>query len=169
MVPYQFPEKLIPLMIINGRHGKPSAGLWPGRMSATGCSSMITSPRYGRCSNTGRSARPTTSAEIRSAAISTWSGRYVRSSTSSAPGTTAAPHDSLIEFVQDRPGHDLRYAIDASRIRDQLGWTPAESFESGIEKTVRWYLENRDWWQRSGRHLPAQRAGPCRIRCRLRT
>jgi len=53
----------------------------------------------------------------------------------------------LIEFVKDRPGHDLRYAIDADKIEKQLGWLPQESFESGIRKTVSWYLENSDWWQ----------------------
>ena len=52
-----------------------------------------------------------------------------------------------IRFVTDRPGHDQRYAIDASKIREQLGWEPQETFEAGIEKTVRWYLDNRDWWQ----------------------
>ncbi|MGG6548674.1 UNVERIFIED_CONTAM: GDP-mannose 4,6-dehydratase, partial [Prevotella sp. 15_C9] len=52
-----------------------------------------------------------------------------------------------IGFVADRPGHDARYAIDASRIRDELGWEPAETFESGIEKTVRWYLANEPWWR----------------------
>ena len=52
-----------------------------------------------------------------------------------------------IEFVADRPGHDKRYAIDASRIHDELGWSPRETFDSGIDKTVRWYLDNRDWWE----------------------
>lgn len=54
----------------------------------------------------------------------------------------------LITFVEDRPGHDRRYAIDASKIQWELGWTPAETFESGIRKTVQWYLDNREWWQR---------------------
>jgi len=53
----------------------------------------------------------------------------------------------LISFVKDRPGHDTRYAIDASKIRRELGWEPSESFDSGIRKTVCWYLENRDWWR----------------------
>jgi dTDP-glucose 4,6-dehydratase len=53
----------------------------------------------------------------------------------------------LITFVEDRPGHDLRYAIDASKIEQELGWRPAETFESGIRKTVEWYLENRTWWE----------------------
>ena len=57
-------------------------------------------------------------------------------------------YKSLITFVTDRPGHDLRYAIDARKIRDELGWEPKEDFESGFHKTVQWYLENPDWWQR---------------------
>ena len=54
---------------------------------------------------------------------------------------------SLIRFVPDRPGHDLRYAIDAGRIERELGWRAQETFESGLEKTVRWYLDNEDWWR----------------------
>ena len=54
----------------------------------------------------------------------------------------------LITFVKDRPGHDVRYAIDASKIGSELGWTPDETFESGLRKTVQWYLENTEWWER---------------------
>ncbi len=57
-------------------------------------------------------------------------------------------HASLITYVTDRPGHDLRYAIDASKLKNELGWEPTETFESGIRKTVRWYLDNREWWER---------------------
>ncbi|MNF99023.1 dTDP-glucose 4,6-dehydratase 2 [compost metagenome] len=57
-------------------------------------------------------------------------------------------YEDLITYVQDRPGHDKRYAIDAGKIQRELGWTPQESFESGIRKTVQWFLSNRDWWQR---------------------
>ncbi len=57
-------------------------------------------------------------------------------------------HKSLINFVTDRPGHDLRYAIDASKIRRELGWQPLETFETGLRKTVAWYLQNPQWWQR---------------------
>jgi dTDP-glucose 4,6-dehydratase len=58
------------------------------------------------------------------------------------------PHAELITFVTDRPGHDQRYAIDSSKIRGALGWKPQENFESGLEKTVRWYLDNKGWWER---------------------
>lgn len=59
----------------------------------------------------------------------------------------ASPHARLIRFVTDRPGHDFRYAIDATRIRDELGWTPSVTLEQGLRATVAWYLDNADWWQ----------------------
>lgn len=58
-----------------------------------------------------------------------------------------APYADLITFVTDRPGHDARYAIDPTRIRDELGWRPSVTVKEGLEKTVRWYLENEDWWR----------------------
>ena len=58
-----------------------------------------------------------------------------------------APHERLITYVADRPGHDLRYAIDAGKIDRELGWRPQETFETGLRKTVEWYLANRPWWQ----------------------
>ena len=58
------------------------------------------------------------------------------------------PRRGLVTFVKDRPGHDRRYAIDSAKIEAELGWEPVESFETGIRKTVRWYLENRPWWER---------------------
>lgn len=58
-----------------------------------------------------------------------------------------APYENLITYVTDRPGHDMRYAIDPTKIRDELGWTPVETFESGFRKTIQWYLENKNWWQ----------------------
>jgi dTDP-glucose 4,6-dehydratase len=63
------------------------------------------------------------------------------------PRADGESYTTQIGFVADRPGHDARYAIDASRIRDELGWEPAETFETGIEKTVRWYLDNEAWWR----------------------
>jgi len=64
------------------------------------------------------------------------------------PGLPHAPCTSLIQFVKDRPGHDRRYAIDAGKIRSEIGWTPRETFKSGLERTVRWYLDNRPWIER---------------------
>jgi dTDP-glucose 4,6-dehydratase len=64
------------------------------------------------------------------------------------PGLAHAPCESLIRYVKDRPGHDRRYAIDASKIRDELGWLPAQDFQSGLELTVRWYLEHPEWVER---------------------
>jgi dTDP-glucose 4,6-dehydratase len=61
------------------------------------------------------------------------------------PQSQFKPHFSLVKYVQDRPGHDKRYAIDATKIKNELGWTPQETFESGIRKTVEWYLANSDW------------------------
>lgn len=68
--------------------------------------------------------------------------------TTGEPKTENRKAEGLITFVTDRPGHDMRYAIDAAKIRDELGWKPKEDFESGFRKTVQWYLENRDWTDR---------------------
>ena len=65
-----------------------------------------------------------------------------------APNGGIGPRERLITFVEDRPGHDLRYAIDASKMRDELGWAPSETFESGLRKTVQWFIENEAWWAR---------------------
>ena len=65
-----------------------------------------------------------------------------------APDAKIGPREGLISFVTDRPGHDMRYAIDASKIGNDLDWRPHETFESGLRKTVEWYLANRSWWER---------------------
>ena len=62
------------------------------------------------------------------------------------PQSPYRPHADLITFVADRPGHDMRYAVDDSKLRRKLGWRPQETLESGLEKTVRWYLDNEPWW-----------------------
>ena len=64
------------------------------------------------------------------------------------PDAAHRPHEALITFVTDRPGHDARYAIDASKIATELGWRPRHDFESGLRDTVRWFLDNRGWWER---------------------
>ncbi len=76
------------------------------------------------------------------------------------PAPAMPRHETLIEFVQDRPGHDLRYAINAAKIRRELGWEPKENIHSGFRKTVQWYLDNRPWWQEIlDRHFDMQRLG----------
>lgn len=70
-----------------------------------------------------------------------------------------APRERLIEFVTDRPGHDVRYAIDATKLETELGWQAQENFDSGIEKTVRWYLANEWWWQPLCDRYDGQRLG----------
>jgi dTDP-glucose 4,6-dehydratase len=65
-----------------------------------------------------------------------------------APDARIGPREGLIAFVADRPGHDHRYAIDPAKIGRDLGWRPQETFETGLAKTVRWYLDNRSWWER---------------------
>ena len=62
------------------------------------------------------------------------------------PSQNGKSYKSLIKYVKDRPGHDFRYAIDSTRIQNELGWKPLESFETGIEKTIQWYLDNKKWW-----------------------
>ena len=64
-----------------------------------------------------------------------------------SPREDGSKYSKLITYVQDRPGHDFRYAIDATKINQELGWSPKESFETGIRKTIDWYLNNREWWQ----------------------
>ena len=111
----------------------------------TGSTSRTTRARSISSSSAAGSGKSTTSAAGTSAATS-------RSCGASAPFWTACVrsggrHEELITFVADRPGHDLRYAIDASKLERELGWRALETFESGIEKTVRWYLDNEWWWR----------------------
>ena len=146
--PYQFPEKLIPLVILNAAGGQAAAGL--RRRPAT-CATGSTSVDHcgavaPRCSTAGASARRTTSAAATRRRTSTWSRRSATCSTSCGPGRVGGRYRaSRSRFVKDRPGHDRRYAIDASKIERELGWRPAETFETGMRKTVQWYLDHADW------------------------
>ena len=74
-------------------------------------------------------------------------GRPERAASSVASRPAAAPYAEQITYVTDRPGHDLRYAIDPTRIRTELGWRPSVTLQQGLEKTVQWYLDNEDWWR----------------------
>ncbi|MCG7392447.1 dTDP-glucose 4,6-dehydratase [Microvirga sp. ACRRW] len=146
--PYHFPEKLIPLTILNALEGKPL-------------------PVYGKGENVRDWLYVDDHAEAlilaaergkvgESYNIGGWNERrnidVVKAICALvdelAPDAVIGPRERLITYVADRPGHDWRYAIDASKIKRDLGWSPAETFESGLRKTVAWYLENRAWWER---------------------
>lgn len=144
--PYHFPEKLIPLMILNCLHGEPLPVYGAGGnvrdwlFVEDHARALVLIAERGV---PGESYNVGGGAEHSNIEIVT---RICELMDEYAPDTKIGRHASLIRFVADRPGHDWRYAIDSSRIRRELGWTPAETFESGIARTVRWYLENRDWW-----------------------
>ena len=145
--PYQFPEKLIPLVILNALGGKPLPVYGDGLNvrdwlyvgdHCTAIRLALAKGRPGETYNIGGNNERTNIDVVRT---------ICRILDELRPSANAKPHESLIKFVADRPGHDRRYAIDASKSSVELGWKPAETFESGIRKTVRWYLDNPDWVQ----------------------
>ncbi|KQT54152.1 dTDP-glucose 4,6-dehydratase [Aureimonas sp. Leaf454] len=144
--PYHFPEKLIPLIILNGLEGKRLPVYGRGENvrdwlyvddHARALTLVATKGEPGRSYNIGgRNERSNL------AVVETICDTLDRLS----PMADGLKRRSLIDFVTDRPGHDLRYAIDASRIETELGWRAEETFDSGLEKTIRWYLDNEAWW-----------------------
>jgi dTDP-glucose 4,6-dehydratase len=146
--PYQFPEKLIPLTIVRALAGKPLPVYGKGENvrdwlhvedHARALIAVLQNGRIGEVYNIGGNA------ERRNIDVVTAICGLMDELLADSP---SRPHRSLIEFVPDRPGHDLRYAIDATKIREELGWAPKENFESGLRNTVNWYLNNRSWWER---------------------
>jgi dTDP-glucose 4,6-dehydratase len=142
--PYHFPEKLIPLMILNALDGKPLPVYGDGlnirdwlyvRDHCEAIRQVLASGRVGETYNVGGKN------EIRNIDVVTTVCRKLDALRPRASGR----YEDLITYVKDRPGHDRRYAIDPSKIEREIGWQPAETFASGIEKTVRWYLENAEW------------------------
>ena len=144
--PYQFPEKLIPHMILNALSGKPLPVYGDGRQirdwlyvedHARALWTVLTRGRIGETYNIGGRN------EQRNIDV-------VRTICALLEGSVPASrrYEELITYVTDRPGHDTRYSINAGKIERELGWTPAETFETGLAKTVAWYLENTSWWQR---------------------
>lgn len=141
---FQFPEKLIPLMILNARDGKPLPVYGDGKnvrdwlYVEDHCEAIGTVLRRGRIGETynvgGWNEKP--NIEI---------VQTICDLVDELAPRLNAPRRSLITFVKDRPGHDRRYAMNASKIEQELGWKPKETFESGILKTVRWYLEHEEW------------------------
>jgi dTDP-glucose 4,6-dehydratase len=153
--PFQFPEKLIPLMILNALEGKPLPVYGDGRnvrdwlFVEDHCSAIRAVLDRGRVGETynigGNSERK--NLEVVTAICDLVDEQR--------PDNTLGPRRKLITFVTDRPGHDRRYAIDASKISRELGWRPAEEFKSGLRKTVAWYLEHGAWIEnvRTGAYL----------------
>ena len=143
--PYQFPEKLIPLMIINALEGRPLPIYGKGENirdwlyvddHADAIATILARGRIGEKYNVGGRNERTNLAVVE--AVCNLLDKHER---------FGAPHRRLITHVEDRPGHDLRYAIDANKLETELGWRARETFETGIEKTVAWYLANSDWWK----------------------
>jgi dTDP-glucose 4,6-dehydratase len=150
--PYQFPEKLIPLMILNALEGKPLPVYGRGENirdwlfvddHADALLTVLARGQAGETYTIGGNSERRNEDVVRSICEIVDALR---------PDPSIGARSSLIQFVVDRPGHDLRYAIDASKIRNELGWAPAETFESGLRKTVQWYLSNPEWCEhvRSG-------------------
>ncbi|MBY7962937.1 dTDP-glucose 4,6-dehydratase [Vibrio fluvialis] len=174
--PFHFPEKLIPLMILNALDGKALPVYGDGMQirdwlfvedHARALYKVVTEGKVGETYNIGGHNEKANIEVVQticslleelvpSAANQQFLARHP-DSTSRHPeldsGSTNSDHQpqgysSLITYVKDRPGHDVRYAIDAKKIERELGWKPQETFESGIRKTVEWYLNNQEWWSR---------------------
>jgi len=143
--PYQFPEKLIPLMILNALEGKPLPVYGDGRnvrdwlFVEDHCAAIRTVLERGRVGETYNIGG---NSERKNIDVVTTICDLVDEL---RPDSKIGPRRKLITYVADRPGHDRRYAIDATKIARELGWKPAEEFESGLRKTVAWYLKNNAW------------------------
>ena len=143
--PYHFPEKLIPLVILNALDGKPLPVYGDGKQirdwlyvedHARALYLVATTAKVGETYNIGGHNEKQNIEVVK---------KICQILDNLKPREDGDKYESLITFVKDRPGHDLRYAIDASKINNELGWQPQETFESGIQKTVEWYLSNQDW------------------------
>lgn len=145
--PYQFPEKLIPLTIIKGLAGEPMPVYGQGLNvrdwlfvddHAEALTVVLERGRIGETYNVG-GASERRNIDVVSGICETMDAL--------APRPNNASHREFITFVPDRPGHDFRYAIDFSKLRSELGWQPRHSFEEGLRATVKWYIDNRAWWE----------------------
>ena len=146
--PYQFPEKLLPLMITKALSGKPLPIYGDGKQirdwlyvedHCRAILEVLENGTVGQVYNIGGHNEKTNLEVVQT---------LCRILDEMVPGSPHRPHESLISFVEDRPGHDRRYAIDAGKIKKELGWVPRESFETGLQKTVSWYLDNKTWTER---------------------
>lgn len=148
--PYHFPEKLIPLMILNALNGKPLPVYGNGSQirdwlyvedHARALYAVVTKGKIGETYNIGGHNEQTNLNVVKLVCD-------LLDELAPSQHSDIESYHQLITFVQDRPGHDLRYAIDASKIERELGWTPQETFETGLRKTLTWFLENEWWWKR---------------------
>lgn len=148
--PYHFPEKLIPLMILNALEGKPLPVYGDGKQvrdwlyvddHARALVKVVAEGKIGETYNIGGNNEKQNIEVVQTLCA------ILDQKVANKPNGIDS-FSTLITYVKDRPGHDLRYAIDATKIKNQLGWQPAETFESGIAKTVDWYLANSQWCQR---------------------
>lgn len=146
--PYHFPEKLIPLVILNALDAKPLPVYGNGQQirdwlfvedHARALYKVVTEGVVGETYNVGGHNEKQNIEVVKT---------ICKILDELRPQANAEPYESLITFVKDRPGHDLRYAIDATKIGNELGWKPEETFETGIRKTVEWYLNNSEWVNR---------------------
>ena len=148
--PYHFPEKLIPHTILNAIHGKPLPIYGDGSQvrdwlyvedHAKALIKVVTEGKIGETYNIGGHNEKSNLEVVETIC------ELLEELAPEKPASVMIYRD-LISFVKDRPGHDVRYAIDASKIERELGWVPEETFETGLRKTVQWYLDNRQWWER---------------------
>ena len=148
--PYHFPEKLIPHVILNAIHGKPLPIYGNGLQirdwlyvedHAKALIKVVTEGKIGETYNIGGHNEKTNLEVVQTICD------LLEELAPEKPSVIDKYRD-LITFVKDRPGHDARYAIDASKIERELGWVPEETFETGLRKTVQWYLDNTSWWER---------------------
>ena len=157
--PYHFPEKLIPLIILNALEGKPLPVYGKGDQvrdwlyvedHARALYKVVTEGKVGETYNIG-GHNEKRNIEVVHTLCEILQELAPPSDSAGFVGATSVAinhYKNLITFVTDRPGHDMRYAIDASKIQNELGWSPEETFETGIRKTVQWYLNNLDWCRR---------------------
>ena len=143
--PFHFPEKLVPVVILNALHGRPIPVYGDGgnvrdwlyvEDHADALLLVLEKGELGRSYNIGGENEARNIDLVRTICAEMDRLRPEN-----------APHDRLITFVTDRPGHDRRYAIDPDRIRNELGWRPSVTVEEGLRRTVEWYLDNQDWWR----------------------
>jgi dTDP-glucose 4,6-dehydratase len=158
--PYQFPEKLIPLMIVRALSGQPLPVYGKGEnvrdwlFVDDHAQALVTILEKGRL---GESYLVGGESELKNIDVVE---SLCALMDELAPAHSHKPHAQLISYVTDRPGHDHRYAIDPTKLRTELGWSPSVSFSQGLRKTVEWYLKNRDWWEPLvEKHQATKRAG----------